>query len=109
MKDTKIIVKAKSKSYPIYFGDKIINRTGKLIQKNIPNVKKICIISDKKIPLILLKKLKKSLKKYDVEICRLTTKEKIKNFEIAYGFIEKLLKNNFDRKFISYQASFRSG
>ena len=57
MKNTKIIVRAKSKLYPIYFGDKIINRTGKLIQKNLPNVKKICIISDKNIPLAFVKKL----------------------------------------------------
>ena len=41
MKTTKIIVNTKSKSYPIYFGDGIINKTGKLMQKNLPNVKKI--------------------------------------------------------------------
>ena len=63
MKNTKIIVKTKSKTYPIYFGDKIINTTGTLIRKNLPNVKKICIISDKNVPLALLKKLNKTLKK----------------------------------------------
>ena len=35
MKNTKIIVKTKSKSYPIYFGNKILNKTGKLIKKKI--------------------------------------------------------------------------
>ena len=35
MKNTKIIVSAKSKSYPIYFGDRIISITGKLIQKEL--------------------------------------------------------------------------
>ena len=40
MKNTKIIVKTKSKSYPIYFGNGIINITGKLIHKNLPDVKK---------------------------------------------------------------------
>ena len=97
MKNTKIIVRAKSKLYPIYFGDKIINRTGKLIQKNLPNVKKICIISDKNIPLAFVKKLNKSLKKYNPKVYRLSVKEKIKNFKIAYNFIEWLLKNNFNR------------
>ncbi len=97
MKNTKIIVRAKSKLYPIYFGDKIINRTGKLIQKNLPNVKKICIISDKNIPLALVKKLNKSLKKYNPKVYRLSAKEKIKSFKIAYNFIEWLLKNNFNR------------
>ena len=56
MKSTKIVVNARSKSYPIYFGDGNLNRTGTLIRKNLPNVKKICIISDKNLPLVLLKK-----------------------------------------------------
>ena len=82
MKNTKIIVKTKSKSYPIYFGNGIISITGKLIHKNLPDVKKICIISDKNIPLILLKKLSRSLKKYNLKIYRLATKEKIKNLKL---------------------------
>ena len=65
MKNTEIIVNTRSKSYPIYFGNGIINTTGRLIHKNLPNVKKICIISDKNIPLVLLKQLSKSLKKYN--------------------------------------------
>ena len=62
MKNTKIVVNARSKSYPIYFGDRNLNRIGALIRKNLPNVKKICIISDKNLPLVLLKKLSKTLK-----------------------------------------------
>ena len=50
MKTTKVIIKTDSKSYPIYFGNGIINKTGALIKKKLPDVKKICIISDKKIP-----------------------------------------------------------
>ena len=63
MKNTKIVVNTRSKSYPIYFGDGNLNRTGTLIRKNLPNVKKICIISDKNLPLVLLKKLSKTLNK----------------------------------------------
>ena len=44
MKNSKLIIKTKSKIYPIYFGNKILINTGKLIKKNIPGVKKICII-----------------------------------------------------------------
>ena len=76
MKSTKIIVKSKSKSYPIYFGNEIINTTGKLIQKNLPNVKKVCLISDKNVPLLLLKKLTRSLKKYNPKVYKLSIKEK---------------------------------
>ena len=97
MKNTKIVVKTISKSYPIYFGNKIINSAGALIQKNLPDVKKICIISDKNVPPIFLKKLSKSLKRYNTKIYRLTAIERTKSFKIAYRLIESLLKNNFNR------------
>jgi len=97
MKNTKIFVKTISKSYPIYLGNKIINSTGTLIQKNLPDVKKICIISDKNVPLTFLKKLSKSLKRYSTKVYRLTAKERTKSFKIAYRLIESLLKNNFNR------------
>ena len=63
MKNTKITVKTKSKSYPIYLGDKVVNSTGMLINKNLNNTKKICIICDKNVPPFLLKKITKSIKK----------------------------------------------
>jgi len=97
MKNTKIVVNTKSKSYPIYFGDGILNTTGTLIKKNLPNVKKICIISDKNLPSVLLKKLSKSLKKYNPKIYRLSVSEKIKNFKVAYQLIENMLNDNFNR------------
>ena len=80
MKNTKIIVKTKSKAYPIYFGDGIINKVSTLIGKNLPNVKKICIINDKNLPPLLLKRLRKSLKKYNPKILNLSVNEKIKSF-----------------------------
>ena len=75
MKSTKITIKTKNNSYPIFFGDGNLNRTGTLIRKNLPNVKKICIISDKNLPLVLLKKLSKTLKKYNPKIYRLSVSE----------------------------------
>ena len=80
-----------------YFGNNIISSTGPLIKKNLPNVKKICIIADKKLPLVLLKKLNKSLKKYSTKIYRLTAIEKTKSSKIAFQIIENLLKHNFKR------------
>ena len=67
MKNTKIIIKTKSKSYPVYFGNQTIASVGALIKKNLPNVKKICIISDKKLPKKLLAQLMKPLKKYELK------------------------------------------
>ena len=97
MKNTKIIVKTKSKAYPIYFGDGIINKVSTLIGKNLPNVKKICIINDKNLPPLLLKRLRKSLKKYNPKILNLSVNEKIKSFRVANKIINVLLKDNFNR------------
>ena len=97
MKNTKIIVKTKSKSYPIYFGNNILNTTGRVIKRKIPGVKKICIISDNKLPKILLKKLISSLKNYKIKIYKLKVNEKTKNINIANKIIEQLLKDNFNR------------
>ena len=97
MRNTKIIVKTKSKSYPVYFGDGILNTAGTLINKNLPNVKKICIIFDKNLPLVLIKKLSKSLRKYNLKFYRLPAREKTKSFKVAEKIIDFLLKNNFNR------------
>ena len=75
MKNTKLIIKTKSKIYPIYFGNNVLNKTALLIKKNLLGVKKICIISDNKLPKLLLKKLTKSLKKYDLKIYKLSSNE----------------------------------
>jgi len=97
MNNTKLIVKTKSKSYPIYFGSDILKKTGKLIKENLPNVKKICIISDNKLPKLIIKNLIKSLTKYELKVFKLSANEKTKNLKIANKIIEKLLKNNFNR------------
>jgi len=97
MKNIKLVVKTKSKSYPIFFGNNILSITGKLIKKNLPDVKKICIVSDNKLPKVLLKKLIESLKNYDLKIYRLSVNEKIKTINYANKIIEQLLKDNFNR------------
>ena len=97
MKNTKLFVKTKSKTYPIYFGNNILNKTGWLIKKKLPGVKKICIISDNKLPKLLLKKLTKSLKKYELKIYKLSASERTKSLRVANKIIEQLLKDNFNR------------
>ena len=97
MKNTKLIVKTKSKTYPIYFGHNILHKTGNLIKKNLPGVKKICIVSDNKLPKLILRKLTKSLKKFDLTIYKLSANEKTKSLRVANKIIEHLLKNNFNR------------
>jgi 3-dehydroquinate synthase/shikimate kinase/3-dehydroquinate synthase len=97
MKNTKIIVRTKSKFYPIYFGSGIVDSTSMYLNKNLPNVKKIAIITDKNLPTIILKRLCKNLKNFKIKIYRLPISEKKKNFKVAYGLAENLLKDNFNR------------
>jgi len=97
MKKNKIIVTTKSKVYPVFFGNNILNTTGNILKKNLPHVKKICIISDNKIPNIFLKILTKSLRNYKIKIYKLTANEKTKNFNLAYRIIQQLLKEDFNR------------
>ena len=97
MKSTKINIKTKSKSYPIFFGDDILKKTGVLVRKNLPKVKKIILIVDKALPLIKVKKLNKSLRDYKVKVYKLNISEKIKTFKVANQLIESLLKNNLNR------------
>ena len=68
-----------------------------LIKKNLPGVKKICIISDNNLPKLLLKKLTKSLKKYKLKVYKLSANEKTKSLKVANKIIEQLLKDNFNR------------
>ena len=96
MKNTKLIVKTKSKSYPIYFGSDILKTTGRLIRENLPNVKKVCIISDNKLPKKLLVKLIGSLKNYNVKLIKLSASEKNKSLSVANKIIQQLLKKNLD-------------
>ena len=95
MKNTKLIVRTKSKSYPIYFGNNILNKTAKLLNKNIPGVKKICIISDNNLPISLLNKLTKTLKKYELKIYKLSVSEKTKSIRVVNKIIEQLNYNGF--------------
>jgi len=97
MKNTKLIVKTNSTTYPIYFGNNILNKAGILIKKKLPGVKKICIIIDKKLPNLLIKGLVRSLKKYELKIYKLPVTERTKSLRVANRIIEQLLSNNFNR------------
>ena len=97
MKNTKIIVKTKSNSYPIYFGNENLSKAKFLIKKNLPGVKKICIISDKNLPSQTLKKLTDNLKNYKPKIYKISSSEKNKSFKVANKIIEELLKENFNK------------
>jgi 3-dehydroquinate synthase len=97
MKVNKLLIKTKSKTYPIYLGNNILKHTGRLIKKKIPGVKKICIIADKKLPNKLLKNLVNSLSGYNLKIYKLSSTEKTKSLGVANKIIQNLLKENYNR------------
>ena len=97
MKKFKIIIKTKSKKYPIIIGKNILNKTGILINKKIPNCRKIALIVDNKVPKKIILQVKNSIKSFDVLFIKLKTNEKIKNFNVVNKLINNLLKNNFNR------------
>ena len=97
MKKFKIIIKTKSKNYPIIIGENILGKTGNLINNQIPSCKKIALIIDSKVPKKILVQVKNSIKNFDNLYIRLNTSEKIKNFKIVSELINKLLKKNFHR------------
>jgi len=97
MISNKILIKTKSKSYPIYLGDGILMSTGERIKERLPGTKKIVIIADKKIPLVFLKKLTVSLKKYNLKTYKIEASERTKSFKTANYLIEKLIQNNLSR------------
>jgi|TARA_B110000438_G_scaffold303579_1_gene365763 3-dehydroquinate synthase len=97
MINNRFIVKTKSKNYPIYYGNNIINKAGQLITKKISGVKKVCVIVDSKLPKDVLRKLMESLKKFDTHVYKINANEKNKNLNMVSNIITKLLKNNFNR------------
>jgi 3-dehydroquinate synthase len=97
IKKNKLIVKTKSKTYQIYFGNNILGNLERLIKKNLPEVRKICLVSDNKLPKKILKKIIRNLKKYDLQVHKLSANEKTKSFKVANKIIDQLLKNNFNR------------
>ena len=97
MKRFRIIIKTKNKNYPIIIGENILDKTGNLINTQIPSCKKIALIIDSKVPKKILVQVKNSIKNFDNLYIKLNTSEKIKNLKIVSELINKLLKKNFHR------------
>jgi 3-dehydroquinate synthase len=97
MKSSQLLIKTSSRQYPILIGNEILNKVTKLIKLRLPNVKKVAVIFDKKLPKKILSKLILSLKNYEIQTFKLNSKDKIKNIKVATNLIEKIIKNNFNR------------
>ena len=89
MKRFRIIIKTKSKNYPIIIGENILDKTGNLINAKIPGCRKIALIIDSKVPKKILVRVKNSIKNFDNLYIKLNTSEKIKNFKVVSELINK--------------------
>jgi len=97
MKKTKIIVKTKSKVYPIIIGKKIISQTSNILKLNNINFEKSLIVVDNKIPKVKVNILKKKINSKKKIIHFFSANEKNKNMNNINLILNKLFKFNFNR------------
>ena len=97
MKNHEIKFKERNSNYSIIIGNNVLNLLPGKIKLLCPKSKKIALIIDKKVPLKFHKKLKQILRKYDLSFLYFTAKEKNKSINTANFYLEKLLKNKFNR------------
>ena len=94
---TKLIFKNKNSNYNIIVDQNSIKVLGKEIKKVCPETKKIALIYDERIPIKLISKIKKQIKKYKVYNFKFLVNEKLKSFNNVKKLNERLLKNNLSR------------
>ena len=97
MKKIKLIVKTKSKKYPIIIGSNIISKIPNILKSNNFFFKKCLIIYDTKVPKIKLNILKKRIKSKQKIIHYFKASEKNKNLKNINIILNKLFKYNFNR------------
>ena len=84
MKMKKLIINTKTQKYPLIIGTNLSSNTSTLINKNSIKFKKCLLVIDKKVPKIMINRIKKSLKKkkYLFILFKLMKKIKIKKILI---------------------------
>ena len=97
MKKIKLIIKTKSKKYPIIIGSKIINRASNIFKSNNIFFEKSLIVYDKKVPIKNLNILKKNIKAKTKIVHHFNSSEKNKNLKNINSILNKLFKLNFNR------------
>ena len=92
-----LIVKTKTKNYPIFIGKNILKKFCNYQKKYIKNSNKLLIISTKKIPKKYFNDLTKNLETENIYTCILPDGEKIKENSYLIKITDLLSKNNFSR------------
>ena len=97
MKKIRLLVKTKSKKYPIIIGSNIINQINYLLKSNNIRFQKSLIVYDKKVPEKKLNIIKQKLKSKKNIIHIFNAREKNKNLKNTNIILNKLFKFNFNR------------
>jgi 3-dehydroquinate synthase/shikimate kinase/3-dehydroquinate synthase len=97
MKKIRLLVKTKSKNYPIIIGSNIINKISSLLKSNNIAFEKSLIIYDKKVPKKKLNIIKQKIKSKKNIIYIFNANEKNKNLKSVNSILNKLFKFNFNR------------
>jgi len=97
MKKIRLLVKTKSKQYPIIIGSNIINQINHLLKSNNISFEKSLIVFDKKVPKKKLNIIKQKLKSKKNIVHIFNASEKNKNLKNINVILNKLFKFNFNR------------
>ncbi len=97
MKIHEIKFKGSGQNYSIIIGKNILSILPKKIKHLCSKTKKIGLIIDKNVPNKFIKILKKKLNNYDLFFYSFTANEKVKSLKTANYYLEKLIKDNFNR------------
>ena len=97
MKKIKLIVKTKSKKYPIIIGSNIIDEITNILKSNNFFFEKSLLICDTKVPKNKINILKNKIKSKKIIIHYFKASEKNKNLKNINIILDKLFKYNFNR------------
>ena len=97
MKKIRLLVKTKSKKYPIIIGSNIINEIPNILKSNNIFFEKSLIICDTKVPKNKLNILKRKIKSKKKIVHYFKANEKNKNLKSINTILTKLFKFNFNR------------
>ncbi len=97
MRKTKLIIKTKSKKYPIIIGPNVIGDINNILKFSKTYFEKALIIYDTKVPKKKLFILKKKINSNKTIVHSFKASEKNKNFKSINSILNKLFKFNFNR------------
>ena len=97
MKIKKLIIKTKSRTYPVFIGPNSIFKLSKIMIDCSIRSKKCFLLIDNKVPRKMIAGIQSSLKKKKISFFSFNANEKNKNQKTINNILEILLKKNFSR------------